>query len=469
LNLQLSSEQGTVAPGGNFIYTLATANLSGSSLAGTTLRATVPKGASFVSADSGGVLNAGTVTWSLGTLPVGANVQVHATFRAASASNTPLGPVNASASDSAGHITRASDTRVVYAAPFFSYSLTAVPDPASPGHVLEYDATVTNLTASTQSVRLDFTVPEYTTYGGAVAGTARAYDFGTVAPGASETAKLLFAVVGSGAIPPNGTSITLNAIDVARGASISRTAVVEAAPALNLQLSSEQGTVAPGGTFIYTLATANLSGSSLPGTTLTATVPKGASFVSADSGGVLNAGTVTWSLGTLPVGANVQVHATFQAASASNTPLGPLDAIVSDSGGDIARASDTRVVYAAPVFMYSLTATPDPVAPGHVLEYDVTVTNLTAATQSVRLDFTVPEYTTYGGAVAGTARAYDFGTVAPGASETAKLLFAVVGSGAIPPNGTSITLNAIDVARGASISRTAVVEAAPALNLQLSS
>src|SRR5205823_3753913 len=458
LNLQLSSEQGTVAPGGNFIYTLATANLSGSSLAGTTLRATVPKGASFISADSGGVLNAGTVTWSLGTLPVGANVQVHATFQASSSPNTPLGPLDAIAADTAGHIARVSDTRVVYAAPFSSYTLTAVPDPASPGHVLEYDATVTNLTAGTQSVRLDFTVPEYTTYGGAVAGTARAYDFGTVAPGASETAKLLFAVVGSGAIPPNGTSITLNAIDVARGASISRTAVVEAAPALNLQLSSEQGTVAPGGTFIYTLATANLSGSSLPGTTLTATVPKGASFVSADSGGVLNAGTVTWSLGTLPVGANVQVHATFQAASASNTPLGPLDAIVSDSGGDIARASDTRVVYAAPVFMYSLTATPDPVAPGHVLEYDVTVTNLTAGTQSVRLDFTVPEYTTYGGAVAGTARAYDFGTVAPGASETARLLFNVLASGPTPPHGASITLYPLDVARGASVSRTVVVK-----------
>src|SRR5205085_1762195 len=209
-------------------------------------------------------------------------------FQAASASNTPLGPLDAIVSDSGGDIARASDTRVVYAAPVFMYSLTATPDPVAPGHVLEYDVTVTNLTAATQSVSLDFTVPEYTTYGGAVADTARAYDFGTVAPGASETAKLLFSVVGSGTIPPDGTSITLNAIDVARGASISRTAVVDAAPAVNLQLSSEQGTVAPGGNFTYTLATANVSGGSLAGATLRATLPAGASFVSADSGGVLN-------------------------------------------------------------------------------------------------------------------------------------------------------------------------------------
>jgi hypothetical protein len=264
--------------------------------------------------------------------------------------------------------------------------------------------------------------------------------------------------VGSGKIPRNGTSITLNAIDVARGASISRTAVVEAAPALNLQLSSEQGTVAPGGKFIYTLATANLSGSSLPGTTLSATVPKGASFVSADTGGTLTGGVVTWNLGTLRTGSNVQVHATFQASSSPNTPLGPLDAIAADTAGHIARASDTRVVYSAPFFSYTLTAVPDPASPGHVLEYDATVTNLTAGTQSVRLDFTVPEYTTYGGAGAGTYRTYDFGTVAPGASETAKLLFTVLASGPTPPHGASITLYPLDVARGASISRTVVVK-----------
>ena len=105
----------------------------------------------------------------------------------------------------------------------------------------------------------------------------------------------------------------------------------------------------------------------------------------------------------MPRGANVQVHATFQASS---PPLGPLDAAVSDSAGHIARASDTRVIYSAPLFSYVLTATPDPVAPGHVLEFDATVTNLTAGSQSVVLNFTVPEYTTYGGLGAGNAASY---------------------------------------------------------------
>jgi hypothetical protein len=291
-----------------------------------------------------------------------------------------------------------------------------------------------------------------------VGGDASFFDFGTVAPGASETAKLRFGVVGSGSIPPDGTSITLNTVDLARGASVSRTAVVQSAPALNLQLSSQQGTVAPGGNFTYTLATANVSGNSLRRTVLAAAVPAGSSFISADHGGQLSNGVVAWNLGTLGANTNVQVHATFQASSTPNTPLGAFDAVVSDNAGHIARASDTRVVYAAPLFQYTLTATPDPVAPGQVLEYDATVTNLTATTQSVRLDFTVPEFTTFGGLVGGDASFFDFGTVVAGGSETAQLFFTVVGTGEIPPDGTSITLDTIDLARGASVSRTVVVD-----------
>jgi uncharacterized repeat protein (TIGR01451 family) len=231
---------------------------------------------------------------------------------------------------------------------------------------------------------------------------------------------------------------------------------VRATPALTLQLSTEQGTVAPGGNFTYTLATANVSSLSVSGTTLTATVPAGATFVSADHGGRLLGGVVTWSLGTLAVNTNVQVSATYHAAS-SSTALGPLDALVRDSAAHVARASDTRVIYFSPVFTYGITASPDPVAPGQTLEYDVTVTNVTAVSQSVVLDFTVPEYTTYGGLGAGNAAGYNFGSVSPGASRTAQLPFVVVHTGSIPPDGTSITLDTVDLPRGASVSRTVVV------------
>jgi hypothetical protein len=125
-----------------------------------------------------------------------------------------------------------------------------------------------------------------------------------------------------------------------------------------------------------------------------------------------------------------------------------------------AKHGDTRVIYATPAFSYTITGTPDPVAPGQVLEYGVTVTNLSAVAQVVQVDFAVPEYTTYGSLAGGNASYYYFGSVGAGQSSNTQLLFAVVGSGSIPPDGTSITLDLIDLGRGASVSRTVVVDSA---------
>jgi hypothetical protein len=82
------------------------------------------------------------------------------------------------------------------------YVLTTQNDPVKPGHVLEFDATVRNLSASSQSVTLNFIVPEFTTYFGAPAGTAEFYSFGTLLAGESKTDQLRFVVVGSGIVPP---------------------------------------------------------------------------------------------------------------------------------------------------------------------------------------------------------------------------------------------------------------------------
>ena len=212
---------------------------------------------------------------------------------------------------------------------------------------------------------------------------------------------MLFVVSGANLAPPDGTTINLVLTDMERAGSVSRAVVVRAAPALNLQLSTEQGTVAPGGNFTYTLTASNISGVSHAGVELSVPVPAGATFVSADSGGALNSGVVSWSLGTLGVGANEQVHVTFKASAIVNTPLGPVDATLTDSGGDVALASDTRAIYSAPTIDYVVTAPTDPVKPGQVLEFDVTVRNLSASSQTVTVNFTVPEFTTYSGSPAG--------------------------------------------------------------------
>jgi uncharacterized repeat protein (TIGR01451 family) len=445
LNLQLSTEQGTVAPGGNFTYTLIASNISGASRLGTTLTVPVPSGASFVSADGGGTLSSGVVTWSFGTLAAAANEQVHVSFKASATTNTPLGPVEATLKDLGGHVARASDARAVYLAPDVDYVVTTPIDPVKPDQVVEFDVTVRNFSASLQVAVVNFTVPEFTTYNGAPAGTAASYNFSYIAPGASETAKLLFRVSGANLAPPDGTTINLVLTDRDRGAAVARAVVVRAAPALNLQLSTEKGTVAPGANFTYALIASNISAGSLSGAALNVPVPAGATFVSADGGGIVTNGVVNWGLETLGVGANEQVHVTFKASSTVNTALKPVDATLSDSSGHVARASDTRAVYAAPDVDYVVTTPNDPAVPGQVVEFDVTVRNLTASAQVVVVNFTVPEFATYNGAPAGTAGSYNFSYVNPGASETAKLLFLVSGANLAPPDGTTINLALTDL------------------------
>jgi uncharacterized repeat protein (TIGR01451 family) len=457
LNLQLSTEQGTVAPGENFTYTLTCANISTAPRNGVTLRASVPLGASFVSADGGGQLNGGMVTWSLGTLAAEANRQLHVTFRASATMNTRLGPVNATLYEGSSIRARASDTRAVYAAPQIQYILTAPTDPAQPGHVLEFDATVRNLSGLSQNVYLYFTVPEFTTYRGDAAGTSELVYVVNLPSQASYTFRLLFDVAGGNTSPPDGTTIGLNLIDTARAGSVSRGVVVRSIPPLNLQLSTQQGTVAPGGpegNFTYTLTYANISATARNGLTLRASVPAGASFVSADRGGTLIGGVVNWTLGTLTAGDDSQLHATFRASPIANTPLGPVNATLTDNSGNVARASDARAIYATPEIEYMINTPAARVEPGHMARFDATVHNLSGLSQNVYLYFTVPEFTTYRGDAAGTSELVYVVNLPSQASYTFELLFDVVGGNMAPPEGTIMTLNLIDVARAGSVSRT---------------
>jgi uncharacterized repeat protein (TIGR01451 family) len=373
-----------------------------------------------------------------------------------------LGPVDATLTDSVGDVALASDTRAIYAAPAIDYVVTAPTDPVKPGQVLEFDVMVRNLSASSQTVTVNFTVPEFTTYDGSPAGTARGYSFFTVLAGTSETVKLLFVVSGANLAPPDGTTINLVVTDIERAGSVSRAVVVRAAPALNLQLSTEQGTVAPGGNFTYTLTASNISGASHAGVESSVPVPAGATFVSADSGGALNAGVVSWNFGTLAAGAIKQVQVTFKASAAVESPLGPVDATVTDDSGDVTRASDARAVYALPDIEYAISSPTDPIAAGGVAEFDVTVSNLSASPQTVTVNFTVPEFTTYDGSPAGTARGYSFFSVDTGASETAKLLFTIDGGNTPPPAGATITLDVVDLDRAGSVAQTILV-ASPTL------
>ncbi|HEY0793314.1 MAG TPA: hypothetical protein VGD78_19780, partial [Chthoniobacterales bacterium] len=72
-------------------------------------------------------------------------------------------------------------------------------------------------------------------------------------------------------------------------------------------------------------------------------------------------------------------------------------------------------------FAYALSSTTYPVQPGRIAHFTVTVTNLSAAPDSARLSFHVPNFTTYAGLKAGVASSAITGVVAPGATVSVPL------------------------------------------------
>src|SRR4029079_2353482 len=117
------------------------------------------------------------------------------------------------------------------------------------------------------------------------------------------------------------------------------------------------------------------------------------------------------------------------------------------NGEVIATASAAMAIYTSPTYAYALTTVSDPVAPGQTASFNLKVTNLTNAAQSATLAFRVPDFTTFGGFLAGAIRSASFSNVAAGASMETTITLVVTSGAQAPPTGTLIDLTAVDGAR----------------------
>ena len=126
--------------------------------------------------------------------------------------------------------------------------------------------------------------------------------------------------------------------------------------------------------------------------------------------------------------------------------------------------------HAAGQIDYIVTAPVNPVKPGELVEFDVTVHNLTTSDQpNVNLTATVPPYTSNGGFNPGDHFGVNFGTVLAGASQTRIVRLTVDNGDQAPPDGQEITLTMEDSVRGVvGIERTVTVQSIQPLNLRLS-
>ncbi len=146
-----------------------------------------------------------------------------------------------------------------------------------------------------------------------------------------------------------------------------------------------------------------------------------------------------------------QVHLALKSAT---TPVIPpaleMQAAWTNSVSQIlAQASELEAAYASPSFSFGLTAS-GPAIPGQVVQFKLTITNLTNASQFLSVAYHVPQFTTAtsGGYSAGTVLSFPFGNVPAKASQTATFSFTVLNGTSTPPNGSLLTFVICDQTRG---------------------
>ncbi|HXK24633.1 MAG TPA: hypothetical protein VMS55_18330 [Myxococcota bacterium] len=324
LQLSMHEERDPVAPGSQFVYTLHFGNSSTTDTApNATLAFPLPSGTTFVSASDGGSLNAGTVSWSLGTLQPGqAGTRTLVLDANAGLARGSLILAQAELSDTSAIPQRArirTVTEIDGSEPL-ALGMALRPDPVGVGEQIDLELTLTNTSlVDVGGTTLVLRFPEEIAAFNRVLATSVTggcnqlvndvvcqggefivWNGGTLLAGQSFTVSVPVSL----AAIPNGAIVDFDAFALSAGedrVAVDRALAVDSSRTLQLGLEENRDPVAPGSQFVYTLHFGNSSTTdTAPNATLAFPLPSGASFVDASDGGSFNAGTVSWSLGTLP-------------------------------------------------------------------------------------------------------------------------------------------------------------------------
>ena len=390
LSITKSSSPDPVVAGTDLTYTIIVTNAGPSSATAVTVDDPIPTGTDFVSADNGGALAAGTVTWNLGTMASGASVtltlvvHVHAS-RTSDLSNTAT--VSSPTADPDVSNDVVTEPTTVSTSADLAVAGSDAPDPLGVGDDLTYALIVTNGGRSDAlGVSLVDTLPLGVTFVSAVpsAGTCSELagvvtcSLGDMANGGSETVTIVVRPTAAGTITDQADVSSSTPDPDGSNDSTSIDTDVQPRVDVSITIADAPDPVTAGTDLTYTVTVTNGGPSTASGVAASVPVPAGTSFVSASPGGVLSSGTVTWNLGAIGSGSNTVLMLVVRVdpdRTADVTSSAAVTTTTVDTDASNDADSATTAVDASADLSVSIVDSPDPVAVGADVTYTVSVSN----------------------------------------------------------------------------------------------
>jgi len=435
-DLALTKSDGglTADPGQVIPYTLTVLNQGSATAAASVLTETVPAGTTFhAAASSPGWACSGTAAGSTCSISLGNVVpaaSITKIFAATADLPFPVGTTQVSNTaavstgtqeSNLGNNTATDTTPVRPGTPDLRLVKTVTGGAATPGTILLYGLTVTNIgNATARSTSINDTVPADTTFvaasstagwsctPGTGAGAICSLATGDLAPGQPATAT--FAVRLDDPLPAGVTAIantacasTSTAGDPAANDCSSVTTPAQGTPALSLKKTLASGTGTPGSTLVFTLTATNNGNQGTAGVVLSETVPANTTFsAAASSPGWSCAAPTAGSLCSLAVGTlaggGASIARSFAVVIDNPLPAGTTNVqntACAASGNLRSCGTLTVPTNGAPALSLTKTLSSGSGAPGSALIYALTVTNSGNQATPLRLSETVPTHTTF--------------------------------------------------------------------------